>query len=196
MTAMEIEFKYRADDISLTAFKAFCASIKAIPKIINASGYDHFYSNTTDADRFGRLRSGADMHQLTFKRKTTDKNNYIRTEHNIDLLPTVTKEQIEALFSEFGYNYNMSLFKTCFIYQYDWYTFVYYICYDSDMKELGRFFEIEMNESHSWSSQEEAWNQLQVMERLCRPLGVTPQSRVKRSLFELFKKEAPCTITK
>lgn len=182
----EIEFKYRADDIDLTAFIAFCQEREPV-KIVNAAGYDHFYQNIKDLDVFCRHRIGPDMNQLTFKRKTTDSNNFIRTEHNIDLL-SASREQIASLASEFGYIHNFSLYKNCFIYCYDLYTLVYYIVYDEAMKESGRFVEIEMKEDYPWSSEQEAWEQLLVFEKLCKPLGLSAQSRIKRSLFELYRK--------
>lgn len=187
MKFKEIEFKYKAENISLSQFSEFCK--KRVPvKTLIASGYDHFYERADESGSFCRLRVGPDSNQLTFKRKTVDGNNFVRTEHNIDLAAATSQEQIDALLAEFGYNYNTSLFKNCFVYQYDWYTFVFYVVYDTDMKELGRFVEIEMSEDYAWASEEEAYSQLLVLEKLCKPIGVLPQSRIKRSLFELYKK--------
>jgi len=189
MKYTEIEFKFNAKDIKLTDFIKFCKSHSGDCKEIIASGYDHFYDNSKDPDAFGRLRVGPDVNQLTFKRKTKDTNNFIRTEHNIELTKGTTRDQIEALFLEFGYKYNVSLFKNCFVFVYDTYTFVYYICYDTDMEELGRFIEIEMSEEHSWANEAEAYNHLLVLEKLMKSLGISPQNRVKRSLFELYSKD-------
>lgn len=186
MKFTEVEFKYNAKDIKLSDFCKFCSAHGTHTNII-ASGHDHFYEKDSDQDSFCRLRSGADLHQLTFKRKTQDTNNFVRTEHNIDLLRSTTKEQIDALCSEFGYKYNTLIFKNCFVYKYDTYTFVYYVCYDNDMKEVGRFIEIEMSEEHSWTNEAEAYNHLLVLEKLMKPLGISPQARVKRSLFELYR---------
>lgn len=182
----EIEFKYRADDISLKDFIAFCEARGPL-RAVNPCGYDYFYDNAKDQDAFCRHRVGLDINQLTFKRKTTDANNFIRTEHNMDLVKA-TREQVRSLVSEFGYAHNFSLYKNCFVYSYDNYTLVYYVCYDEDMKELGRFIEIEMKEDFQWKSEQEAWDCLLVFEKLCKPLGISPQHRIKRSLFELYRK--------
>lgn len=187
MSFREIEFKYRANDIALSEFKKFCDS-KAPKTYTEASGYDHFYTKKGEEGAFCRYRKGADIHQLTFKRKTVDSNNYVRTEHNIDLALKVSRDQIEALLLEFGYSYNTSIFKSCFIYKYDWYTAVFYTCYDEEMTELGRFMELEMSEDTEWQAGE-AERELAVLEKLCKPLGILPQARVRRSLFELFRKE-------
>lgn len=186
---LEIEFKYSASDISLSGFETFCKNASPKKQII-ASGYDYFYENAKDPDSFCRHRVGPDSNQLTFKRKKADNNNFIRAEHNIDLVPAVTLEQVAALCSEFGYKYNSTLFKSCFIYVYDWYTLVYYVCFNEDMKELGRFFEIELSESHGWTDEKEAMSQLVILEKLCKPLGISPQSRIRRSLYEMFRKES------
>lgn len=185
-TPFEIEFKYNADSISLVRFHEFCAEREPV-KYLHASGFDYFYERVKEPGSFCRHRVGPDSNQLTFKRKLDDKNNYIRTEHNLDLGPAVTVPQVAALCSEFGYDPNFSLFKNCFIYCYDYYTLVYYICSDLDMKELGRFVEIEMREDHDWRNEQEAMDALLAMERFCKPLGITPQARVKRSLFEMFR---------
>ena len=182
----EVEFKYRAEGITLSKFTEFCESLNP-KKIIVAAGYDYFYQKKGDDSSFCRHRLGPDSNQLTFKRKTTDSNNFIRTEHNLDLRG-VSKEQIRAFLADMSYDYNLSLYKNCFVYRYDWYTFVYYICYDLEMKEVGRFVEIEMSEEHDWADEADAWNELIVLEKIGKVIGLSPQARVKRSLFELYKK--------
>lgn len=184
---VEIEFKYNADNITLANFLNFCKD-RGPSKLIVAAGWDHFYEKSNDDSSFCRHRIGPDANQLTFKRKTTDSNNFVRTERNLDLGRTATKEDIDGLCAEFGYKYNTSLYKNCFVHKFEWYTAVFYICYDTNMKELGRFVEIEMDEDHAWSSEQEAWDELVVLEKLFKPLGLSAQSRIKRSLFELFKK--------
>lgn len=184
---LEIEFKYKADNISLTEFKAFCES-KPPVSFIQASGYDYFYSDALNSGAFCRFRVGADINQVTFKRKTKEKNNFVRVEHNIDLAPVVTEPQVRALVSEFGYEYDSTIYKSCFVYKYEWYTLVYYICYNEDLKELGRFIEIEMKEDHDWETEESAWNELVIVEKLCKTLGISPQARIKKSLYELYGK--------
>lgn len=187
MKFKEIETKYSAEEISYNDFKKFCNNRKPV-KYILASGYDHFYEKKNEADSFCRHRVGSDMNQLTFKRKTLDANNFVRTEHNLDLEQATSIEQVEALCAEFGYQYNTSIFKTCFVYFYDWYVLSYYMCYDVHMKEVGRFVEIEMKEDHDFGSEDAAWNSLLVIEKFCKEIGISPKSRIKRSLFEIYRK--------
>lgn len=188
MSFTEVEFKYRADGVDLSAFKAFCIDKKPKNSLI-ASGFDYFYSNEKETDSFFRLRVSPSFNQLTYKKKTNDNNNYVRTEHNIDLQLSLTKEQAEAFVGEFGYEYNTTIYKNAFIYFYDYYTLVYYVCYDEGMKELGRFIEIELDENQDFGTQESAWSELTILEKLCKPIGITAQARIKKSLYEMFSKE-------
>lgn len=188
MKYREIEFKYRVDTLSIASFNAFCQDRKP-EKFIEASGFDHFYDKAKEPDAFCRHRIGPDYNQLTFKRKTENKNNYIRVEHNINLEREISKKQISAFLKEFGYSYNTSVFKTCFVYFFEWYILSYYVCYNTEMKEIGRFMEIEADENYNWATEQDAWNAVQAMEKICKPLGLTSQMRIKRSLFELYKQE-------
>lgn len=188
MKFKEVEFKYSADNISLEKFHEFCRGRK--PKnYILAAGPDYFYQNNKQPDSFCRFRDGRDYKQVTFKRKTSNSNNFIRTEHNINVSESTTEDMVRALVSEFDYAYNTTVFKTCFIYIYDYYTLVYYVCANEEAQEVGRFVEIEMDEGYPWVSEQEAWDGLITMEKLCKGLGISPQARVKKSLYEIFRKE-------
>lgn len=189
MKHKEIEFKYNAENISLTDFAEFCQGLKGSPKYVEVSGFDYFYSSKADEDGFYRIRVDHKRVQLTYKHKTKDTDNYVREEHNLNFDSTMTKSYVEGYVNSLGYKFNSKIFKSCFIYIFDTYTLVYYVCYNEDMKELGRFVEIEMSEDYAWPTQQDAWNELIAMERICRPIGITPQARVKRSLFEMFGKE-------
>ncbi len=183
MKFQEIETKYKADNLPLSDFQTFCKDPSAV---ILASGFDYFYYNPSDPTSFGRYRKGADISQVTVKRKTVANNNYVRGEINVNLKPDTDINTVNALFEYLGYGYTTSLYKNCFIYKYPLYTFVYYICYNEDMKELGRYLEIELDEEHEWPSEEAAWKTLTDLEATLKPLGISPQSRVKRSLFEMY----------
>lgn len=189
MKNTEIEAKYSAENITLTSFMQFCNARdpKAL-KVIEADGFDYFYDSVKDPDAFCRHRVGADSNQLTFKRKTIAANSNIRTEINVELAPGTSPQLIANLLLELGYKFNVAIRKTCFVYFFDWCILSYYICYDNDLNELDRYMEIEANEDHPWSTEQEAWDAVVVMEKLCKPLGLTPQMRIKRSLFELYRK--------
>lgn len=185
---LEIEFKYNALDISLDKFKEFC--IARGPEVYEVvSGYDHFYSVPNDPNSFYRHRMGANTNQLTFKKKTTQDNSFIRIERNINLSLDTTEESIRGLCKDTGFNYNSSIFKTSFVYTYNWYIMAYYIVYDINMTEIGRFIEIEIREDAGIPEQD-AWNELVIIERVCKSLGLSPKNRIKDSLFEMYRKAA------
>lgn len=185
---IEVEFKFNAT-ISLEEFKVFCEA-KNPGKFKIISGFDHFMSKKGDKQSFYRHRVNTNENQLTFKRKTTEDNNFIREEHNIDLPLSVPRDKIEDLCHIHGYKYDFSLFKNCFIYNYDNYTLVFYVVYNENLKELGRFIEIEMSEEFGWNSEKEAYSELVVIEKLCKSIGLTPQTRLNKSLYEMFSKES------
>lgn len=180
----EIEFKYPAE-IPLSEFKTFC-EVRGPLNSLLISGFDHFLANEKEPGAFYRHRVNTNENQLTFKRKLTLENNEVREERNINLPLSVTGAQVRDLCGVHGYKYTASIFKNCFIYNYDYYTLVAYICYDSELKELGRFIEIEMKEDYAWTSEEEALHELVTLERLCKDLGVSSEKRIKKSLFEMF----------
>lgn len=184
----EIEFKYLATNVKVSEFKDFCEK-RDPKKFVIISGFDHFYSKAEDSSSFYRHRVNTNENQLTFKRKTTNENNFIREEHNIDLPLNVSEEKIKSLCAVNGYKYNTSIFKNCFIYNYDYYTLVYYICYDLELNELSRFIEIEMREDHDWSSEQEAFNSMAILEKTCSVLGISSKLRLNKSLYEMFRKE-------
>lgn len=187
MKYKEIETKYSAESMSFVEFENFIQALNPM-STVRASGYDYFYCSPLAPGSFARHRVGPEFNQLTFKRKTSESNNYIRTEHNLSMDTKVKIDQVAALMKEFGYEFNSSIFKTVFVYNFDKYNFVYYVCYTPDLKELGRFVEVEMSEEYAWASENEAWDHLRSIEASLRPLGITPQHRMRKSLFELFKK--------
>ncbi len=184
----EIELKYNASGISLTDFISFCEA-RSPTRGCYVCGYDHFYSDTRNGtDDLVRHRVGQDFNQLTFKRKTSEKNNFIRTENNISLQKEVTKAQAAGLCQSFGFEFNTSIFKNIYVYEYPRYVLSYYVVYDLELKELARFVEIEMSEEHPWESEEEAWGELVKLETEAKVLGITAKGRIKKSLFEQFRR--------
>jgi adenylate cyclase class IV len=182
---LEIEYKYSANLITVDAFMQFCAMLKYKSHMI-VTGYDHFYSNPREPSTFFRHRYSSTDNQLTFKIKLVKADNYIREEHNIPLRGDFTPSKVEDFCNAMGFAFNSTIFKHAFIYTYPSYSLCYYIVYNENMEELGRFIEIEMKEDYAWSSREEAVTSLNLIEKLCKPLGVGPLNRVKKSLFELY----------
>jgi predicted adenylyl cyclase CyaB len=179
----EIEYKYRSDDIKLKDFKELMESLNPI-NLLEVSSFDHYYTN--DKDEFIRYRKSETKPELTIKRKLTDTNNQYRTEVNLNLNKN-TEQTVEAFVNLLGYKENFRVFKTCWIYYFDNVDVVMYIVYNSNMKELGRFIEIELLEDKK-IEKDKAFEILNEYESKLGKLDITPKNRLKRSLFELFKK--------
>lgn len=184
MKFKEIELKFDAEKIKRESFLRFIDSLP-VHKKMNVSSYDTYFVN--DIGDFVRYRWTDDRGELTIKRKTTKSNNNERVEVN---LPTAggNISTVSAFCSLLGYKMNFEIFKTCNIYWVDKVVLVYYVVYDKELKELRRFIEVEADEEADWESEEQALAEVTKYEKLLEPLGITPQNRLRKSLFEIFRK--------
>ncbi len=182
---LEIEQKYNARSIPLDSFKDFCIK-KGPNRVIVASGYDTFYSNTKDEASFFRYRERDGEWELTFKRELYKDDSVVRAEHNMPL-KFPTSDSCQQFCKEMGYEYNTCIFKSVFVYVYDVHIICYYVVYDTNLVELGRFIEIELMENVDWKSEEYARASLESIEKGCKELGINQLNRVKPSLFQLFR---------
>lgn len=185
MKFKEIEFKYDARDISMEKFVEMVEGMHPNKRML-VSSYDDYF--TDEAGNFIRYRYHDSRGELTIKRKTSDKNNNERVEVNV---PTGgdNLEATAAFVNLLGYKHNFGIFKTCKIYWVDNAVLVYYVVYDpKTLKELRRFVEIEADEDYRWASEQEAWAHVEKYEKMFEPLGITSRNRMKKSLFEIFKK--------
>jgi adenylate cyclase class IV len=185
MKHIEIEMKYNASVISPDAFNYFC-NMKEPMSFAGFSGYDTFYSHPVDTESFFRYREREGEAELTFKRKLSKSDSIIRIEHNLHLLYP-SHDKCEGFVFDMGYVRNSVIFKTALVYDFETYCVCYYICYNTNMEELGRFVEIELHEDLEWGSEDEALASLNQIEQQYHNLGLTPLNRLKTSLFEMFR---------
>lgn len=187
MQFKEIETKYDAKDISLQAFTDLVTELKPTNWMMVSSYDDYFVNKDND---FIRYRHTDERGELTIKKKTTDKNNNERLEVNVPTqggqLPAIT-----MFVSLLGYQRNFGIYKTCKIAFFDKIVLVYYVVYDNEMKEQRRFVEIEANEHHTWTSEQEAWDEVVKYEKIFEKIGINSRNRLKKSLFEMFKQPQP-----
>jgi adenylate cyclase class IV len=184
----ELEFKYKADAVSLVSFVNLMNEVGYKVRK-DVSSWDHYYTHADTKEEFLRFRD-SDRPELTIKRKVKSTNNWERVEIDLPLDPTrVNKKTVDSWTSLEGYANNFTIYKSCFIFWQDLINMVYYVVYDEDMKEKGRFIEIEVNKDKVQGiGIETAFQQLKEMEKKLTALGINPQNRLKKSLFEIFVK--------
>lgn len=186
MKFREIEVKYDASEIALKDFVKLVESMYEVRKHLLVSSYDDYF---TDKDgNFLRYRHKEGRGELTIKRKLTEHNNNKRIEVN---LPTDgnAMEAVSQFAELLGYKHNFCIYKTCQVYWVNNLVVVYYVVYDQEWKELRRFIEIEADEDKFWASEEDAWEAVNNCEKVFEKLGITPKNRLKKSLFEMFRKD-------
>jgi adenylate cyclase class IV len=175
----EKEFKYDISAIGLTKFQELMLQLGA-GKPIEVSSWDHYLTN--DKDEFIRFRKSDTKPELTIKRKLSSVNNNDRIEVNLPVATSLTDETVTAFSELLGYKHNFKIFKSCWIYYFDNVDIVYYIVFSKDMKEVGRFLEIEILEDKHVAN---PFDVLKEYEQKLSPLGIKPQNRLRKSLFEM-----------
>lgn len=199
MEFCEIEFKYNAEEISRTAFNNLMKTFGPFKKELqlfatSANGknsIDHYYSN---GERLMRWREGQDGNgsktwELTSKARLSKLNNNKRKEVNVPLITKDMSIEKAAEFSEMhGLGHDFSISKDVQIYWADKVVFSHYTTFDMNGKALNTFMEIEADEKYKWESEEEAFEVITAWEKRLAPLGLTPQHRIKKSLFEFYTK--------
>lgn len=183
---IELEFKYLADEIKLSEFIKFAESMKPTKKV-EISSWDIYYSGPGMSFDFIRFRNGPTP-EMTIKIKTEDKNNNNRFELNIPLSTKITEYLMKKLTGLLGFKENFRIYKHCDIYWYDKVDIVYYIIYNQDMKEIGRRIEVEARQDYPFVSMEEASAEIKSLEQKLFTIGLTSKNRMRKSLWEQFKK--------
>lgn len=190
----EFEVKYRIDPILVQRFKSIISSIKEVKDFKYVEGTDHYLVNDSGFWRF-RTEDWTPngRRELTKKIKPDGaKNNISRAEYNILLDHNVEKEAIFESLKHDGYEYNFSVFKGAHIYFTDDATIVFYTVTDTTPGvkfNEDSFVEIEVDEELIGQiTEKEAWEIINKYEKALEPIGITPQKRLRKSLFEMYKK--------
>lgn len=184
----ELEFKYKADDVKLQDF--IVAIEKLSPyKRMDVSSWDTYYTKPNNKEEFLRFRE-AGQPELTKKRKTKEANNWEREEYDLPLdNARVSKKLVEAWIKTDGYAENFCIYKSCFILWVGKVNYVYYVVYDENMKERGRFIEVEVDKKEVPElGLDKAITTLKDAELALSVIGITSQNRMKKSLAELYLK--------
>jgi CYTH domain len=188
----EIEFKYYANNISVEDFNNFSRKLNP-EKYVEVYSWDHYYKSTNPDAKIEFLRfRNSTKPELTFKIKREEKNNNQRIEVDLPLDPNMNsqelKEYVDLFTKHLGFEWNFSLFKYCHIYYYNKIDTTYYITYDEEMKEKGRFCEVEARKDCNFENKEEAEKLVLDFEQKLSAFGITPQNRMRKSQWELNKR--------
>jgi adenylate cyclase class IV len=183
----ELEFKYDGADIKRSKFVEFAQANSPV-KRVEVSGWDYYYSGTGLPFEFIRFREGGDVNELTIKMKKEEKNNNSRFELDLPLGSKAALWMIEKFVGLFGFSENFRVFKYCDIYWFEKVDIVFYIIYNKDMNEVGRRVEIEARKDYPFKSAEEGLAEVKAMEAKMADIGISPQMRMKKSMWEQFKK--------
>jgi adenylate cyclase class IV len=190
----EVECKYRIEETDLFKIKLHMEKIENLVKFTYVDGPDSYYINK-DGDflRYRKPNNSEDGRaELTMKKKMKDaKDNVIRREWNIRVDHT-PEETITDMIENLGFSFNFKIFKVCHIYKYADATLVFYTVADitdSTAKKIDHFVEIEVDEDtiHE-KTEEQAWEVIKKYETILAAVGISAQKRMKKSLFELYRK--------
>jgi adenylate cyclase class IV len=183
MKFIELEYKYKADKITVGQFVDFVSNNFDILDVLTARGHDHFFSK--EEGSFMRYRIGGGMNdncELTVKRKNTDKNSWNRLEIDLPLNKrTIDYETVEEFAKFMDYSYVFTLVKLNYVIRTPGVTFAYYVVNNND-----HFIEIEVNKG-SFTSEDEALDILNRTEKRLGELGITHNNRTKKSLYEMYR---------
>jgi adenylate cyclase class IV len=190
---IEVETKYRADDIALHDFHTLMQKfgLDTPERFLYVSSNDIYF---VKGEEFLRYRTGGERREFTYKRKSEDKNNFYRLELNV---PAPDSVFIAEKFADdcLGFKRNFDIHKTCWIYHADDAILVYYTVTDKDGNKAN-FIEIEVKEdlvisnddgTHRHLTKDEAWAIITKWEKELSALGISPQNRLRKSLFEMYR---------
>jgi len=193
---IEFESKYRVAPSILMPFKMLVEKMPTFKEFVYAEGPDEYFVNDT-MGLFARYRKeahkGANARaELTIKIKPEGaKNNIIREEYNVRVDGT-PRETIVKFVKALGFDHNFTVMKSCFIYRMTDATLVYYSVADvtdGNVKNEDYFVEIEVSEDliHNMT-EDEAWAVLTRYEKDLEGLGLSPQKRLRKSLYEMYRR--------
>jgi len=198
----EFEVKFRVEPHSLIEFKRIVSSLPGVERMTYVEGPDHYYTHPDyDENSFGRYRkasfgldNGRAEWTLKFRPKDA-KNSIQRLEMNwrVDSTP---EEDIKRGAELMGFRHNFTIVKSCHMYKFADATLVFYTVYDatggSISSKVDHFIEIEVCEhaiANVGMTEDEAWAVIERYEAALAPLELTAKNRLKRSLFDMYKRD-------
>lgn len=189
----EFETKYTSDISQLSQFKAIAETLPDFLDFTYCEGPDTYLTKPDGS--FGRYRkakypSDTKYAQWTLKLKPAGaKNNISRLEYNWRVDGTPSQEILDGAVA-MGFSFNFKINKSCHIYRFSECTLVFYSVKEEGVDKEDYFIEIEITEETVHElTEEQAWDIIRKYEKILEPVGVNAQKRMRRSLFEMYRKE-------
>ena len=189
---LEFECKYNSTWEACLIFKQIAGSHPDVYDFLHVEGDDVYYTKDDEFLRY-RMPPGKKKNaraELTYKTKHGAKNNIARTEVNLRVDPN-DYATVEKFVNVLGFKQNFRITKMCHIYYTKEANLVFYSIVDhsNKNKEPNHFVEIEVNEELSSTlTEEQNWDIIKKWESILAPAGVFAQKRLKKSLFEMYRK--------
>jgi adenylate cyclase class IV len=186
---VEFETKYRVDGSLVYAFKQLVSGFEGLLQFLYLESDDVYYVKDEEfiRHRFDN-KNLAGRQELTFKKKRKDQNNIYRIENNVRCDGN-TIRGIYEFCTNLGFKRNFVIAKFVHIYRFEDATLPFYTVIDDEGK-MSHFLEIEVDEEKLHGmTEDQAWTVIEKYEKLLSPLGITPQKRLRKSLFEMYRKE-------
>lgn len=187
----EFETKYKVNESALFTFKNIVQGLAGLEGFVYVEGPDTYWTKGEDFCRYRKASHEGEGTKawLTMKQKPEGaKNNIQRKEVNwrVDSTPFETiREGVEML----GFKYNFKIYKMCHIYFFNDATLVFYTVKDEAKGDLTHFVEIEVKEETIGNlTEDEAWGVIKKYEAAFEPLGLTSKNRLRKSLFEMYRR--------
>lgn len=196
----EFECKYRVEPHVLVEFKKIVSELPNLRSFLYVEGPDFYYSHPDyDDSSFGRYRrpsfgldGGRAEWTVKFKPKGA-KNSIKRLEVNWRVDQT-SEEDVKRGAELMGFKHNFSIIKSCQIYKFEDATLVFYTVYDvtesSTSSKVDHFVEIEVAEKMitDGMAEDQAWGIVEKYEKSLAPIGINPQKRLRKQLWDMYKR--------
>ena len=187
---IELETKYKVEGDLVYQFKNLVQNLPDLEDFIYVESDDiYFVSPNADFARYRFSKQKTDSRaEVTWKSKPEGaKDNTLRTEYNwrVDGTPP---ETIAAALESRGYKRNFRISKIVHIYVFPEVTVPFYTVIDESGK-MQHFIEIEIREDKADSlTEDQGWEIISKWEKILAPLGITAQKRLRKSLYEMYRK--------